>query len=62
MKRIDLLQSVCGEFGLDGDLFTLLFRIARGEARCAASEMSGLFDRYVREIDRLSQVVDMMDI
>ena len=62
VKRIDLLQSVCGEFGLDGDLFALLFRIARGETRCAASEMSGLFDRYVREIDRLSQMVDTMEI
>ncbi len=62
VKRMDLLESVCNEFGLDGELFALLLKIARGEARCAASEMNGLFDRYVKEIDRLSQMVDVLEI
>jgi len=61
-KRADLVKQLCQSFQLDFRLFETLLQIARKEKKASGAEAEYLFDKYVEEIDKLSQTVDQMVI
>ncbi|HID95127.1 MAG TPA: hypothetical protein EYP53_03605 [Candidatus Latescibacteria bacterium] len=61
-KRADLLRKICQSFDLNYELFDDLLQIGRREKKVSASEINYLFDKYVEEIDRLSEKVDALSI
>ncbi len=61
-KRADLVKQLCQSFQLDFSLFETLLQIARKEKKASGAEAEYLFDKYVEEIDKLSQAVDQMVI
>lgn len=58
----ELLAATAGEYGLDAALFERLFGIARGRLKLNKQESDALFDRYVEELDKLSQSFDSISL
>ncbi len=61
-KRADLIRELCQSFQLDSPLFDQLLQIARKEKKVSETEAKHLFDKYVEEIDKLTQMVDRIVI
>ena len=61
-KRADLIKQLYQSFHLDSSLFETLLQIVRKEKKASKTEAEYLFDKYVEEIDKLSQIVDRLVI
>lgn len=60
--RRDIIQAVAGEYSVDAAIFLTCTDIKEGIDRIAASDMKAVFEAYLKEITKLSQVVDRLDI
>ncbi len=54
----DLMDVVCGAFGLDSALFGKLHDFGLGALKPDHEELDRLFDLYVEELDKLSNAID----
>lgn len=57
----EVLRQVCGTFELDSALFEKLLDIRGKKMKAGAAEMTGLFQAYLKEIQRLWKRVDRLD-
>ena len=55
-----IIDAITEEYGLDIKLFQKLFAVGKGEIKIDDVEADELFDKYVEEIDKLSQEIDFM--
>ena len=59
-KTEAVLDAVIDEYDLDAAQFNKLKAAAKGEIKMDDNEADKLFDRYVEELDKLSQAIDSM--
>ena len=59
-KTEAVLDAVIDEYDLDDVQFKKLKAAAKGEIKMGDNEADTLFDRYVEELDKLSQAIDSM--
>lgn len=57
-----IVSRICEEFDLDHNAFSTLVRVKDKGEKMPKVEMDALIHRYIKEIDRLSSIVDKMDI
>lgn len=57
----EVVRQVCKAFELDSALFEKLLDIRGKKMKAGASEMTGLFQAYLKEIQRLWKQVDRLD-
>ena len=57
-KTEDIIDAVTEEYGLDTNLFKKLISVAKGEIKVDETEADTLFDKYVEELDKLSNAID----
>ncbi len=60
--RRDIIRAVAAEFSVDPAIFLTCTDIKEGVDRIAASDIKAVFEAYLKEITKLSQVVDRLDI
>jgi hypothetical protein len=60
--RREIIQAVAREYSVDPAIFLTCTDIKEGVDRIAASDMKAVFEAYLKEITKLSQVVDHLDI
>jgi hypothetical protein len=60
--RRDIIQAVARLYFVDPAIFLTCTDIKEGIDRIAASDMKAVFEAYLKEITKLSQVVDRLDI
>jgi len=60
--RREIIQAVAGEYSVDPAIFLTCTDIKESVDRVAASDMKAVFEAYLKEITKLSQVVDRLDI
>ena len=60
-KNEAVLSVTAQSFGLEVDLFQSLWRIKRGEKKSSKDQLAEMVQNYIKEIRRLSSMVDQMD-
>lgn len=60
--RRDIIRAVAREYSVDPDIFLTCTDIKEGVDGVAASDMRAVFEAYLKEITKLSQVVDRLDV
>lgn len=60
--RRDIIQAVAGAYSVDPAIFLKCVDIREGIDRIPASDIQAVFDAYLKEIVKLSQVVDHLEI
>ena len=61
-SRTQIISRICEEFDLDGGTFSTLVNVKDRGIKVSKVEMDGLIHRYIKEIERLSSIVDNMEI
>jgi hypothetical protein len=56
----EILDAVAARFDLDGSVFSRVRQLRRREIRLGAAEITGLFEKYLEEVDKLAQAVDRL--
>ena len=60
LKKQDALLAGCREFGLDEGLFSVLLSVKKYEAKLTKDKLESNVRRYIKEIEKLSEMVDRM--
>jgi hypothetical protein len=61
-NRKDIIKTVARTYTIDPDVFLQCIDIKEGTDYIASSDIHGIFDSYIKEIGRLSKIVDRLDI
>lgn len=59
-ERREVVRAVCEGFEMDGDLFEKLLDIKEGKIKLKDSEIKDLFQGYLKEVRKLSRIVDVL--
>jgi hypothetical protein len=54
----EIVSAVCNVFQLDSDLFNKLFDLKEAKVQLNDNEMKGLFRNYLKEIRKLTRIID----
>jgi predicted nucleotidyltransferase len=57
----DVIRKVCQEFDMDGALFERLLDIKENKGKLSDPEISELFKRYLKEVQKLWKIVDTLE-
>jgi hypothetical protein len=60
--RSEVVRAVSGTFSVNAGAFLKCVEIKEGRGQFPSSEMEGIFENYLRELLRLSDMVDEMEI
>jgi hypothetical protein len=60
--RRDIIQAVAREYSVDPDIFLTCTDIKEGVDRVASSDIKAVFEAYLKEIDKLSRMIDHLNV
>ncbi len=60
VKKSDVILSMCREFDLDESVFSVLLAHRNNSVKLDKNQLNDILKKYIKEIRRLSQVVDSM--
>jgi predicted nucleotidyltransferase len=60
-QKREVIKAFCQAFDMDGRLFDRLLDVKERRSRLSASELTSLFNNYLREVQKLWKIVDELD-